>query len=76
MTNRILSTILLLAIAFSITAFETSDTVDIASHNAFATQYNLYIDERNHSVVDLRTIHRMRKAWRELEHNAGWPIER
>ncbi len=50
-----------------------TDDVDVSNHNAFAKQYNQYIVHRTNSVVDLRTIRRMRKAWRELERSAGWP---
>ena len=45
-------------------------------YNQFARAYNDFIEAQNRGVMDLRKLHRMRAAWRELEKSAGWPEEK
>lgn len=44
-------------------------------HNRFVRAFNDYTESMNRGVVDLRKIHKMRTAWRDLEKSAGWPAE-
>lgn len=44
-------------------------------HNHFVNAFNAYTESLNRGVMDLKKVHKMRAAWRELEKSAGWPDE-
>lgn len=44
-------------------------------YNRFARAYNDFVTSESSGVVDLKKLHKMRVAWRDLERSAGWPDE-
>jgi hypothetical protein len=44
-------------------------------YNRFANAYNAFIASQDRGVLDLKKLHKMRAAWRDLEKSAGWPDE-
>ena len=69
-----LATLIVLLISLAAYGWGTAEEAwDLERHNKFAAAYNDYIAQRHSGIVDLPTIRRMRKAWAELEKNAGWP---
>ena len=49
---------------------------ELGLHNEFVGKWNVYAAQKNKGITDLRAIRQMRKAWRDLEKNAGWPEEK
>ncbi len=45
-------------------------------YNRFACAYNEFVERQDHGVVDLKKLHKMRAAWRDLEKAERWPAER